>query len=153
MRSSRQRIFLDAMMMQEPAWPIVKRIESRFRDAITLNVGPGVWEEISHPRVPRFVRDRAEPLTLPVDAGAHPAIESLTAELGAVLRGDAARSFRHEKDARNLAEAAVLGGIRFLTEDRHLLRHTAEIGSLSGLEVVDAETFLTRLEAGPRPAS
>ena len=149
MSSTRQCIFLDAMMMQEPVWPVVKRIESRFRDTITLNVGPGFWAEISQPRVPRFVRDRAEPFTLPVSAAAHPAIETLTGELGAILRGHASRSFRHQGDARNIAEAVVLGATRFLTEDRNLLRHAAEIGSISGLEVVDAETFLTRLEANP----
>jgi len=146
MQSASERIFLDAMMMQEPAWPIVRRIQSRFRDSIAFYIGPGVWEELSHPRAPRFIRERAEPFAMPDISLARPAVEAIAAELTQVLRGESHRSFRHGQDALNLAQAAVLGATRFLTEDRHLGRHAIVIGQVAGLEVIDAETFLKRLD-------
>ena len=77
---------------------------------------------------------------------ASPAVDAIAAELAQVLRGESRRSFRHGQDVLNLAQAAVLGARRFLTEDRHLRRHATVIGQVAGLEVIDAETFLKRLD-------
>lgn len=119
--------FLDAMMFQYPGWPLTQEIARRAEGRLGLRVGGTVWEEITHPRTPKFVRSRAErfsPLAEPVfDASDH----ACARRVARAIHGGGGRGLRHLSDALHIVEADRYRAAYFITADGRIIAQRAAI--------------------------
>lgn len=138
--------FLDAMMLQYPHWDGVFALQALGPDRVALRVATHVLAELSHPMVPKMVRNRAARLA----AAAVEADEALMDALAETLAGSGRCTVKYLGDARNLAEAAAGGGRYFLTADRRLLERSNLIDALCRCRPLGAPDLLEILDgSGP----
>jgi|GEM_PF-6336851 hypothetical protein len=115
-------------------------------EKLSVVIGSGVRQEVSHPKTPRAVKSAILPQIFNLQPNLNEPQNALRKEILAIMHGNA-KNGQHTSDANHLCEADETGCSYFITNDKRILAKKLELSSAGlTLSIVTMRGFFEILD-------